>query len=155
MNDPRGFFNDEEIIQTNYAGESDAKLVGAATLPMMLSDERSKSDCDQQNHEWQRHPPVRPCRDETQDQNHLAIGLIAVRSVNETRLCGACFEEWFEDSEPRVDQLQDVCGTARKCATTSISAVCGNMSSGVTELIANLCCNSFRSRARVGGLHDT
>src|SRR5438477_8988492 len=44
---------------------------------------------------------------------------------------------------------------ASRWATTSISAVCGNMSSGVTELITNLCCNSFKSRARVGGLHET
>ena len=44
---------------------------------------------------------------------------------------------------------------ASRWASNSISAVCGNMSSGVIELIANLCCNSFRSRARVGGLHDT
>src|SRR5215469_1670556 len=46
-------------------------------------------------------------------------------------------------------------GIPAKCATASISAVCGNMSSGVTEQIANLCCNSSRSRARVGGLHET
>ena len=92
VNDARGLLNDEEIIQTNYAGESDAKLV-VMTLPMMLSDERSKCDRDQQDHKWHHHPPVRACRDETQDPNHLAIGLIAVRSVNETRLCGACFEE--------------------------------------------------------------
>ena len=44
---------------------------------------------------------------------------------------------------------------ASRWTTTSISAVCGNMSSGVIELIANLCWNSFRSRASVGGVHDT
>ena len=52
VNDARELVNDEEIIQTNYAGESDAKLV-VMTLPMMLSDERSERDRDQQDHKWQ------------------------------------------------------------------------------------------------------
>src|SRR6266481_4419431 len=38
---------------------------------------------------------------------------------------------------PRVDHLQDADSTARRLAATSISAVCGNMSSGVTESIVN------------------
>ena len=92
VNDPRGLLNDEEIIQTNYAGESDAKLV-VVTLPMMLSDERNQRDRHQQGHKRHNDPPTRACCDETQDPIHAAIGLIAVRSVNETRLCGACFEE--------------------------------------------------------------
>src|SRR5439155_7059906 len=44
---------------------------------------------------------------------------------------------------------------ARKSATTSISAVCGNMSSGVTDSMMNLSCKSLKSRASVGGLHET
>src|SRR5438094_7324890 len=92
VNDARGLLNNEEIIETNCAGESDAKLV-VMTLPVMLSDERSECDRHQQDHKRQHYRPVRARRDETQDPNHLAIGLIAVRSVNETRFCGACFEE--------------------------------------------------------------
>src|SRR5215469_10376107 len=42
-----------------------------------------------------------------------------------------------------------------KCTTASISAVCGNMSSGVTDSIANFSCSSLKSRANVGGLHET
>src|SRR5467141_1980960 len=97
VNDPRGLINNEEMIQTNYAGESDAKLV-VMPLPMMLSDEWSECDRHEQDHKRQHDRPVRACRDETQDPNHLAIGLIAVRSVNETRLCGAYFEERFENA---------------------------------------------------------
>ena len=41
VNDARGLVNNKKMIQTNYTGESDAKLV-VMTLPMMLSDERSK-----------------------------------------------------------------------------------------------------------------
>src|SRR5713101_1907333 len=41
---------------------------------------------------------------------------------------------------------------ARKWTTTSISAVWGNMSSGVTDSITNFSCKSFKSRASVGGL---
>jgi hypothetical protein len=44
---------------------------------------------------------------------------------------------------------------ARKCATTSISAVCGNMSSGVTDSMVKVPRNSARSRASVGGLQET
>src|SRR6266850_126643 len=86
VNDPRRLLNDEEIIQTNYAGESDAKLV-VVTFPMMLSDERNERDRHQQGHKRHNDPTTRACCDETQDPIHLAIGLIAVRSVNETRLC--------------------------------------------------------------------
>jgi hypothetical protein len=97
VSDPRGLLNNEEIIETNYGGESNAKLV-VMTLPMMLSDERCECDRHQQDDKRQHDRPVRARRDETQDPSHLAIGLIAVRSVNETRPCGACFEEWFEDA---------------------------------------------------------
>src|SRR5207247_865958 len=38
-----------------------------------------------------------------------------------------------------------------RCVATSISAVCGNMSKGVTDSIWNTCRNSARSRASVGG----
>jgi hypothetical protein len=79
-------------METNYAGESDAKLM-VMTLPMVLSDERSECDRHQQDHKWHHDRPVRAPHDETQDPNHLAIALIAVRSVNETQFCGACFEE--------------------------------------------------------------
>src|SRR3989442_14488539 len=95
VNDPRGLLNNEEMIQTNYAGESDAKLV-VMPLPMVLSDEWSECDRHEQDHKRQSDRPVRACRDETQDPNHLAIGLIVVRSVNETRLCGCCFAGTFE-----------------------------------------------------------
>ena len=40
VNDARGLVNNKKMIQTNYAGKSDAKLV-VMTLPMTLSDERS------------------------------------------------------------------------------------------------------------------
>ena len=43
----------------------------------------------------------------------------------------------------------------RRCATASISAVWGNMSNGVIETTEKDCCNSARSRARVGGLQET
>jgi hypothetical protein len=92
VNDARGLLSDEEIIETNYAGKSDAKLV-VMTLPMMLSNERSERDRHQQDRKRHHDRPGRACRDETRDPNHLAIGLIAIRSVNETRLCGGCFEE--------------------------------------------------------------
>ncbi len=154
VNDPRGLLNDKEIIQTNYAGESDAKLV-VMTLPMMLSDERSERDCNQQNHKWQRHPPVRPCRDETQDQNHLAIGLIAMRSVNETRLCSACFGDRSEKlgrasiffTIPTVP----LAGAPRLRFQLS-AETCPER---VTELIVNFSCSSFKSRASVAGLQET
>ena len=153
VNDPRGLFNDEEIIQTNYAGESDAKLV-VVTLPMMLSDERNERDRHQQGHKRHNDPPTRACCDETQDPIHVAIGLIAVRSVNETRLCGGCLEA-VRKRRLRVDLLHDADGIACRCATASISAVCGNMSKAVTELIVNFSCSSFKSRASVAGLQDT
>src|SRR5438034_11669181 len=57
-------------------------------------------------------------------------------------------------SRARFDDLQDA-GTTRKLAATSISAVCGNMSSGVKGSSANLSCNSLKSRANVGVLHET
>jgi hypothetical protein len=95
VNDARGLFNNEQMIQTNYAGESDAKFV-VMPLPMMLSDEWGECDRHEQDHKRQHDRPVRKCRGETQNPNHLAIGLIAVRSVNETRLRGACFVEWLE-----------------------------------------------------------
>src|SRR5205809_2941630 len=88
VNDARGLFNNEQMIQTNDTGESDAKFV-VMPLPMVLSDEWSECDRHEQDHKRQRDRPVRACRDETQDPNHLAIGLIVVRSVNETRLCAA------------------------------------------------------------------
>jgi hypothetical protein len=40
-------------------------------------------------------------------------------------------------------------------ATTSISAVWGNISKGVIEVTSKHFCNSARSRPSVGGLHDT
>ena len=42
-----------------------------------------------------------------------------------------------------------------RCATTSIWAVWGNMSIGVTEASRKLFVRSARSRARVAGLHET
>ena len=96
VNDARGLVNNKKMIQTNYTGESDAKLV-VMTLPMTLSDERSECDRHQQDHKRHHDRPVRKCRGEAQNRNHPVIGLIVVRSVNETRLCSACFEEWFED----------------------------------------------------------
>src|SRR5438034_7690155 len=77
MNDTRGLLNNQEIIEANYAGESDAKLV-VMTLPMTLSDDRSERDRHQQDHKRHHDGPVRACRSGTQDRNHLAIGLIAV-----------------------------------------------------------------------------
>jgi hypothetical protein len=56
---------------------------------------------------------------------------------------------------PRVDHLEDAGGTARKLAATSISAVCGNMSSGVINAMTNLSCNSLKLRASGDGLHET
>src|SRR6266480_4170659 len=56
---------------------------------------------------------------------------------------------------PHVNRFYDAGGTARRLAATSISAVCGNMSSGVTDSSTNLSCNSLKSRANVGGLHET
>ena len=44
---------------------------------------------------------------------------------------------------------------ARKLATTSISAVCGNISSGVTASRRNVWQSAARSRANVPGLHET
>src|SRR5881397_4217370 len=84
VNDPRGLLSNEEMIQTNYAGESDAKLV-VMPLPMMLSDERSECDRHQQDHKRQHDRPVRACRDQIQNPNHLAIGRILSLFVNETR----------------------------------------------------------------------
>ena len=92
VNDARGLLNNEKMIQTNYAGESDAKFV-VMPLPMMLSDEWSECDRHEQDYKRQHDRPVRACGDETQDPNHLGIGLIVVRSVNETRLGDACFAE--------------------------------------------------------------
>ena len=92
VNDARGLPINEEIIETNCTGDSDAKLV-VMTLPMTLSDERSECDRHQQDHKRQHDRPVRKCRGEAQNRNHPVIGLIVVRSVNETRLYGACFEE--------------------------------------------------------------
>ena len=43
----------------------------------------------------------------------------------------------------------------RKCAATSISAVWGNISMGVTDSFVNFSPNSLRSRASVEGLHET
>ena len=83
VNDARGLLNNQEIIETNYAGESDAKLV-VMTLPMTLSDERSECDRHQQDHKWHHDRPVRGRRDEAQKQNHPGIGRIVERSVNET-----------------------------------------------------------------------
>src|SRR5213080_5471891 len=77
VNDARGLLNNEEIIETNYARESNAKLV-VMTLPMTLSDERSECDRHQQDHKRHHDRPVRKCRGETQNRNHVAIGLIAV-----------------------------------------------------------------------------
>ena len=84
VNDARGLLDNEEIIETNCAADSDAKLV-VMTLPMTLSDEWSECDRHQQDHKRQHDRPVRKCRGEAQNRNHLAIGLIVVRSVNETR----------------------------------------------------------------------
>jgi len=84
VNDARGLLNNEEIIETNCAGESDAKLV-VMTLPMTLSDERSECDRHQQDHKRQHDRPVRACRDQIQNPNHLAIGRILSLFVNETR----------------------------------------------------------------------
>ena len=43
VNDARGLPNNQEIMQANYACESNAKLV-VMTLPMTLNDERSECD---------------------------------------------------------------------------------------------------------------
>ena len=107
MEDARSLMNDEQVIGAHHAGQRHAQLVIMA-LPMMLSDERG--ECDR---------PVRMRRDETQRTNHRAIGLVDAWSVNKTR------------------PYQNADGMARSCTATSISAVCGNMSSGVTESIVN------------------
>ena len=44
---------------------------------------------------------------------------------------------------------------ACKCTTHSISAVWGNMSKGVTDMMVNRFCSSPRSRASVAGLQET
>jgi hypothetical protein len=71
---------------------------------------------------------------------------------------------WTNDSFSRQDKaigtmkpwrLQIYLPAHCNCTTTSISAVCGNMSSGVTESMVNFPCSSFKSRASVAGLQDT
>ena len=78
VNDARGLVNNKKMIQTNYTGESDAKLV-VMTLPMTLSDERSECDRHQQDHKRHHDQPVRKCRGEAQNRNHPVIGLVVVR----------------------------------------------------------------------------
>src|ERR1700757_950932 len=74
VNDARGSLNNEEIMQTNYARESNAKLV-VMTLPMTLSDERTECDRHQQDHKRHHARPVRKCRGETQNRNHEPLDL--------------------------------------------------------------------------------
>src|SRR6266487_429346 len=123
VNDARGPLNNQEIIQTNYAGESNAKLV-VMTLPMTLGDERSECDRHQQDHKRHHDRPVRKCRGETQNRNHVAIRLIAVRSVNETRLCGAS----RTSRKGRAGVAYRPCfdGISCKCAATSAPISEGN-----------------------------
>src|SRR5690348_18041610 len=113
------------------------------TLPMTLSDERTECDRHQQDHKRHHDRPVRKCRGETQNRNHepldlslhdpsMKLGFVAVVLRN-VRKAG------------RVDDLQDA-GTTRKLAATSISAVCGNMSSGVTDSVMNFSCRSEERR---------
>ena len=59
------------------------------------------------------------------------------------------------ERKSQFDDRYSVPPSIRRCATTSISAVCGNMSRGVIETTPKRCCNSAMSRASVGGLHDT
>ena len=136
MEDARSLMNDEQLIRAHHAGQRHAKLVVMA-LPMTLSDERSECDRRQQDHKRQHDRPVRMRRDKTQKTNHRAIGLVDAWSVNKTR------------------PYQNADGMARSCTATSISAVCGNMSSGVTDSMMNLSCNSLKSRASVDGLQET
>src|SRR5512133_4320690 len=108
VNDARGLVNNKKMIQTNYTGESDAKLV-VMTLPMTLSDERTECDRHQQDHKRHHDRPVRKCRGEAQNRNHPVIGLIVVPSVNKTRLCRACSDDWFKDSDLALISFRTVC----------------------------------------------
>jgi hypothetical protein len=55
------------------------------TLPMVLRNHGPEGNSEQQDHKRQYDRPVRSRHDHTQSQNHLAIGLLAARSVNESR----------------------------------------------------------------------
>ena len=91
VNDARRLPDSKELIKTNSAGKRDTKFV-VMTLPMVVRNQRAEGNSQQEDYERQHDEPVRTRRDETQNRNHLAIGLIATRFVNESRSYSACFE---------------------------------------------------------------
>ena len=80
-----GLVENKEIVKAHNGGQHDAKLV-VVTLPVMLRDYGTEGDCEQQDCKRQRDQLRRGHHCETRRTNHPAIGLIAVRSVNETRV---------------------------------------------------------------------
>src|SRR4029077_17017494 len=105
------------MMETNYAGESDAKLM-VMTLPMVLSDERSEGDRHQQDHKWHHDRPVRAPHDETQDQIILPLHLSPYDPSMKLSFVAPVLRN-VQKRRPRVDHLQDADSTARRLAATS------------------------------------
>ena len=74
--DARRLPNDEQMIKANDAGQRDAKLM-VMTLPMLLRDQGTERDREQQNSEWQHDQPVRRRDAHTQGQEHFSLELAA------------------------------------------------------------------------------
>src|SRR5262249_32276591 len=74
----------EQMIKADNAGQHNAKLV-VVTLPVMLRNQWTETDREQQDSERQHDWPVRGHCGNPHKPNHSAIGLIASIFVNETR----------------------------------------------------------------------
>src|SRR5205823_5044865 len=74
--DARRLPNDEQMIKTNDACQRDAKLV-VMTLPMVLRDQGTERDREQQDSEWQHDQPVRHRDAHTKGQEHFSLELAA------------------------------------------------------------------------------
>ena len=70
VHDARRLLNNKEMIKANHAGQSDAKNVVIA-VPVMLRDQGTNRDGEQQDSERQHDQPVRFRDDHTQGRNHF------------------------------------------------------------------------------------
>ena len=82
--DARRLIDDEQMIKANHAGQDEAKLV-VMTVPMVLRDQGTERDGEQQDSEGQHDQPIRFRDSRTQGPNHFQLDLSARKQSIEDR----------------------------------------------------------------------